>query len=136
MKWKREAFCTSFNFHSAPRWQRICCFHSLSMATFQKLLIRLFIRWATVSEVLGRGKSAILTAHLCLSASRFLEILTMHRQEANNNNEDKSPDSSKQFGWPRSPQLFLKVFVSDNFQLWLGLHFALVSYGRLEFTCN
>lgn len=52
------------------------------------------------------------------------------------NNNRKSPDFSEQFGWPRTAQLFLKVFVSDNFQLWLGLHCAEVFYACLEFTCN
>lgn len=128
-----RGFLSIFSFHSALRCQRFLVSFTFCGYT-SKLLICLFIQWATVSKVLGTGKLAILTAHLCFSVLQFLEIITMQHQEANNNK--KTPDSSKQFGWPRTPQLFLKVFVSDNFQLWLGLHCAEVSYARLEFICN
>lgn len=129
MKWRR-GFLYIFS----------CCI-SLSESLFvsftlcgytSELLICLFSQWATLSEGLDTVKIAILTAQLCLSMVQFLEVTT-HHQEANNN---KSPASSKQFGWPRTPQLFLKVSVSDNFQLWLGLHCAEVSYAQLESTYN
>lgn len=122
---EERGFLTIFSFHSALRCQSFLVSFTFCGYT-SKLLICLFIQWATVSKVLGTGKLAILTAHLCFSVLQFLEIIAMQHQEANNNK--KSLDSSKQFGWPRTPQLFLKVFVSDNFQLWLGLHCAEVSY--------
>lgn len=128
MKWKREVFCTSLasTLHLAVR-ELLLSFTFCGCTS--KLLICLFIQWATVSKILGTEKLAIVTTHLCFSVLQFLEILTMQHQEANNNN--KSPDSSRQFGWPRTPQLFFKVFVSVSFQLWLGL-----PYARLEFACN
>lgn len=133
MKWKSEAFCTSRA--SALRFTvRDCWFYSFLVATLQSYKSLFY----SVGNCIKGFRHKKLSYSDCppLPFSAPMSANYNYAASGSKNNNRKSPDSPKQFGWPRTAQLFLKVFVSDNFQLRLGLHCAEVSYACLEFTCN